>query len=96
MRREVLQPIRRWSDEEWEAACSRLAERGYLGADGEPTEAGRVALQAVEGATDRAAARPWAELGEAGTAGLRGALTPIAQACATVIPYPSPMGVPHP
>jgi hypothetical protein len=96
MRREVLQPIRRWSDEDWEAARSRLAGRGYLGADGAPTEAGRMAQRAVEEATDRAAARPWAELGGEAAAELAAALTPIALACATVIPYPSPMGVPAP
>ena len=96
MRREVLQPIRRWSDDQWEAARSRLTERGYLGAGGEPTEAGRMAHRAVEEATDRAAARPWAGLGDAATADLAAVLAPIAEACATVIPYPSPMGVPAP
>jgi hypothetical protein len=96
MRREDLQPIRRWTDEQWEAARSRLTERGYLGAEGKVTEAGRTAYRAVEEATDRAAARPWAELGDAGVAGLEAVLTPVAQACAAVIPYPSPMGVPAP
>jgi hypothetical protein len=96
MRREVMQPIRRWSDEQWQAARSRLTDRGYLAADGEPTQAGRTVQRAVEEATDRAAARPWAELDEAATADLAAVLTPIAVACATVIPYPSPMGVPAP
>ena len=96
MRREVVQPIRRWSDEQWQAARSRLTDRGYLAADGEPTQAGRTVQREVEEATDRAAARPWAELDEAATADLAAVLTPIAVACATVIPYPSPMGVPAP
>jgi hypothetical protein len=96
MERGVLQAIRRWSDEQWQAARARLTERGYLGADGEPTEAGRIAQQAVEEVTDLAAARPWAELGDAAAADLAALLTPIALACATVIPYPSPMGVPAP
>jgi hypothetical protein len=96
MRREDLQPLRRWSDEEWEAARSRLTGRGYLGADGAVTEAGRAAHRAAEEATDRAAARPWADLGDAAVTGLEAILTPIAQACATAIPYPSPMGVPAP
>jgi hypothetical protein len=96
MQREVLQPIRRWTDEQWEAARSRLTGRGYLTPGGAPTEAGRAVHRAVEEAPDRAAARPWAELSETATADRAANLTPIAVACATVIPYPTPMGVPTP
>jgi hypothetical protein len=67
-----------------------------MGADGELTVAGREAHAAVEDATDRAAARPWARLGPEATAGLAKVLTPIARACASVLPYPSPIGVPAP
>jgi hypothetical protein len=96
MRREVLQPIRRWTDDQWDAARSRLTERGYLTANGDPTEVGRLAHRSVEEATDRAAARPWAQLGGTATAALTTALTPLALACATVIPHPNPIGVPTP
>ena len=96
LRREVLQPVRGWSDEAWDAALSRLAARGWVGAGGELTSAGREAHAAVENATDWAAARPWARLGPDDTAEIVTALTPLAQACATAIPYPSPVGVPAP
>jgi hypothetical protein len=96
LRREDLQPIRGWTDEEWDDARSRLADRGWMGADGELTVAGREAHAAVEDATDRAAARPWARLGPKASAELAEVLTPIAQACASVLPYPSPVGVPAP
>ena len=64
--------------------------------DGELTSAGREAHAAVENATDWAAARPWARLGPDRTAGIVTALTPLAHACATALPYPSPVGVPAP
>jgi hypothetical protein len=96
MSREVMQPIRGWSDEEWDAAADRLAGRGLLDSGGAITAAGRELHDEVEEATDRAAARPWAGLGEAGQAELAAALTPLAVACATVVPYPSPIGVPAP
>jgi hypothetical protein len=96
MRREDLQPIRGWTDEQWDGARARLAGRGWTGPDGALTPAGRAAYAAVEQATDQAAARPWARLGPAAVTDLAGVLTPIAQACARVVPYPSPIGVPAP
>ena len=96
LRREDLQPVRGWTDEAWDDALSRLAGRGWVGADGQLTSAGRKAHAAVEDATDWAAARPWARLGADATADLAGVLTPLAKACAVVLPYPSPIGVPAP
>ena len=96
MQRADLQPIRGWTDEQWEGARARLAGRGWIGPDGALTRAGRDAHTALENATDRAAARPWIRLGPAGTAELTRVLTPIARACARVVPYPSPIGVPAP
>src|SRR6185437_13310990 len=63
LRREDMQPVRGWTDEAWDSAVSRLAARGWVGADGALTSAGREAPAAVEAATDRAASRPWARLG---------------------------------
>ncbi len=88
--------MRGWSDEAWQAALSRLAARGRVGAAGELTSAGREAHAAVEDATDRAAARPWARIGAGATAELAKILAPLAQACASTVPYPSPIGVPAP
>ncbi|HZC60204.1 MAG TPA: hypothetical protein VE464_01065 [Streptosporangiaceae bacterium] len=96
MRREDLQPIRGWTDEQWDAAAARLTARGWIGPDGTLTPAGRDVHATLEIATDQAAARPWTRLGPAPVADLARVLTPIAQACAKVVPYPSPIGVPAP
>src|SRR5205809_573787 len=96
LRREDMQPVRGWTDEAWDDALSRLAARGWVGADGTLTSAGLQAHAAVEEATDRAASRPWARLGPEATAEIAAALTPLARACATVLPYPSPIGLPAP
>ena len=96
MSRETMQPIRGWTDEQWDAAAGRLAGRGLLDNAGVITPAGRDLKATVEEATDQAAGRPWANLGEAGVAELTAALTPLAIACAAVVPYPSPIGVPEP
>jgi hypothetical protein len=96
LRREDMQPIRGWTDEQWADAQSRLADRGWVGPDGKLTSAGRDAHAGVEEATDRAASRPWARIGAEATTGLATMLTPLAKACANVIPYPSPIGVPAP
>ena len=96
LRREDMQPVRGWTDEAWDGALSRLAARGWIGADGALTGAGREAHAAVENVTDRAASRPWARLSPETTAEIVTALTPLARACASAIPYPSPIGVPAP
>lgn len=96
MSRETMQPIRGWTDEQWDAAAERLAGRGLLDAGGVITAAGRDVKATVEETTDRVAGRPWANLGEARVAELAAALMPLALACATVVPYPSPIGVPEP
>jgi hypothetical protein len=94
--RELLQPIRGWTDQQWAQAAARLADRGWLGPDGRATPAGAAAYQAVEDATDLAAAGPWQRLGPAGTEQLAELLRPIARACAAELPYPNPVGVPNP
>jgi hypothetical protein len=91
-----LQPVRGWTDEQWDQAAARLADRGWLDATGRATPAGVAARQAVEDATDRAAARPWARLGAAATEDLAGLLAPVARACAVVLPQPNPVGLPAP
>jgi len=96
LRRKDMQPVRGWTDEAWDDALSRLAARGWIDADGALTSAGSEAHAAVETATDWAASRPWARLAPDTTAAIRTALTPLAQACASALPYPSPIGVPAP
>ncbi|MDT0528149.1 hypothetical protein RM555_03970 [Micromonospora sp. DSM 115977] len=85
---------RGWSEEQWAAARARLAERGWLTPDGEPTEEGLARFQAIEDATDAAAARPWRTLGPERTERLRELLEPIARAAHTVIPEGNPIGLP--
>ncbi len=101
LRRENMQPMRGWTDEAWDDALGRLAARGWVDGDwadgdGTLTRAGREAHAAVEAATDQAASRPWARLGPEVTAEIARVLTPLAQACASVLPFPSPIGLPGP
>ncbi|PJE97291.1 hypothetical protein CUT44_13675 [Streptomyces carminius] len=94
--RAELQPHRGWSDEQWQAARHRLADRGWLAGDGTATADGRRAHRALEEATDRAAARPWRALDAVAVDRLRRELTPLARACATALRFPNPMGLPAP
>jgi len=94
--RELLQPVRGWTDEDWDRAAARLTSRGWLDEDGRLTPEGAAVRQDVEDATDLAAARPWARLGAAATGELADLLAPVARACATELPFPNPVGVPAP
>jgi hypothetical protein len=94
--REQIQPARGWTDDEWDAAAERLASRGWLDPAGVITAAGQAAHQAIEDATDVAAARPWARLGQERTEELARLLAPTALACAALLPFPNPVGVPRP
>jgi hypothetical protein len=90
--RDLMQPIRGWSDEQWGAAGARLAERGWVGEDGVLTSAGRVVHDAVEAATDQAAARPWNRIGGVVLAEVADVLLPLARACAAALPEVIPVG----
>jgi helix-turn-helix protein len=90
--RDLMQPVRGWTDEQWGAAAARLTERGWISEDAAITAAGRAALNAVEDATDQAAARPWDRMGAAGLAEVADVLLPLAQACAAALPEVIPVG----
>jgi hypothetical protein len=90
--RGLMQPVRGWTDEEWDAAAVRLTERGLTGGDGTITAAGRTAHDALEAATDQAAARPWDRMGPAGRAEVADVLLPLGQACAAGLPEVIPVG----
>jgi hypothetical protein len=90
--RDLMQPVRGWTDEQWDAAAVRLTERGWIGADARLTAAGRSAHDAVEAATDQAAERPWNRLGAASLAEVTDVLFPLAQACAAALPEVIPIG----
>ncbi|MEV7185013.1 hypothetical protein [Kitasatospora sp. NPDC093102] len=93
MRREELQPARGWTDGQWEAAAERLVERGWLTAAGSVTELGRIRHQALEAATDLAAARVWEDYPRAELDRLAAALKPISALCRSQLPI-NPMGLP--
>src|ERR1700726_3997601 len=84
--RDLMQPVRGWTDEQWDAAAARLAERGWIGQDAALTAAGRAVHDAVEAATDQAAERPWNRMGAVGLAEVADVLLPLAQACAAALP----------
>ena len=95
-RREELQRARGWTDDEWDAAASRLADRGLLQPSGAVTAAGAQLHREIEAVTDAAAARQWAGQSDSEADKLAALLLPIARACATVLPFPNPVGVPAP
>jgi hypothetical protein len=93
--RDLLQPARGWTDQQWEAAAARLSARGWL-ADGVATDAAHATHDAVERDTDALASEPWRALGPAATAQLAEFLVPVAEAARRLLPYPSPIGLPQP
>ena len=90
--RDLMQPVRGWTDDQWSAAAARLAERGWIGEDATMTASGRAEHDALEAATDQAAARPWTRMGPAGLAEVADVLLPLAQACAAALPEVIPVG----
>ena len=94
--RELLQPARGWSDEQWTAASRRLVERGWLGDDGRITSTGIKRYEQIEAETDTLAGVPWNVLGPAPTARLTVLLSPLAAACRAHLPSPNPIGLPVP
>lgn len=71
---------RGWSQEDWDGAVGRLAERGVLDADGALTPEGTALRTRVEAETDRLAHAPWTALGADGLARLAELGTPLARA----------------
>lgn len=92
--RAQFQAVRGWADADWDAAAGRLRDRGWLDDELAATPAGLAVHRDVEAATDLAASRPWARLGPERTAELVAALTPVARACARLLPFPNPVGLP--
>jgi hypothetical protein len=92
--RETIQPLRGWTDSQWDAASARLSERGMIADDGAVTSAGAELRASIEAATDAAAARPWQD--QEFAADLADVLFPIARACSAEQPALNPVGVPMP
>ncbi|MGH9017679.1 MAG: SCO6745 family protein [Acidimicrobiales bacterium] len=96
--REVLQPARGWSDEEWAAAEAALVDRGWVEGAGSTalTAEGAAARRRIEEATDRMAEEPWRRLGPEATDELRRRLEPLVARIAGLglIPPVNPIGLP--
>jgi hypothetical protein len=73
----LAQRTRRWSEAEWQAATARLAEQGWMDADGTMTPAGIEERERIESETDRLCAPIWEPIGDAGAARLAELIIPI-------------------
>jgi Helix-turn-helix family len=72
----MLQASRAWPDDDWNAARSRMNERGWLTSTGALTAEGRAARDWVEMTTDQLMLRCWEPLGEAACRRLRRLVRP--------------------
>ena len=82
--------------EDWEAATSRLSERGLLDGRGGVTEAGQRLRDQIEHATDRIAVAPYVGLSAYQVERTLAEIDPMIEAIANAgeIPFPNPMGLP--
>ena len=94
---ELYLESRGWSGDDWQQAVERLADRGVLAGDGEPTGQGRALRDAIERGTDRLAIEPYIGIGDDGVDLLLADLAPAARAVADSgeIMFPNPMGLPR-
>lgn len=92
--RDVLQPNRGWTDEEWAASGESLAARGLLGPDGSITPAGLELLDRAEALTDELAQEPWTIAGPETARRFAELAEPLAQATRTALPDVNPIGLP--
>ncbi len=93
--RASTQPARGWTDDEWQATAERLEDRGWLGPDGNATDAGRTAYAEVEEVTDRLAYAPWQRIGAEATARCATLLEPIAERLWKLLPEDNPIPLRH-
>jgi hypothetical protein len=76
----TLQGSRGWSDQAWSGAVAALADRGWVDADGQLTDAGSAARQDIEDRTDELAMAPWRYLGAERCDRLRALVRPFSKA----------------
>lgn len=96
--RELIQPSRGWSDEDWEQSVRRLQARGLLDRDGRLTKTGGTLRRDIEDLTDRLASAPVERLGTTGVSQAIDLATPVSRHLIDtgVIPVPNPVGAPRP
>ena len=94
--RDVTQPARGWTDQDWADAEARLAERGLLMPDrpDEATDAGRSLRDSIELCTDQTDLGPWLHLGDEATDRLHALVRPLSKVIVEGggLPMPNPMG----
>ncbi|WP_371933816.1 SCO6745 family protein [Streptomyces castrisilvae] len=66
MAKEIVMPMRGWTEAEWSAGRERLADRGLVDAEGRITPRGTALRDEVEAETTRLDRRPYDALGAAG------------------------------
>ena len=96
--RDVTQPARGWTDDDWMSAADRLAARGLVDGDGVATATGRELHAAIERRTDELAAEPWADVDDDALEQIVTTLARLAGrvAASGTIRFPNPMGLPAP
>ncbi|MGG2460454.1 SCO6745 family protein [Streptomyces sp. RGM 3693] len=95
---DTMREDRGWTEQEWAAAADRLRSRNLLDAHGNATAPGRHERAHIEAETDRLAARLLRPLSPADTDHLLDLLHPVVRRilAADVLPFPNPIGLPHP
>jgi hypothetical protein len=95
--RDVIQPNRGWSDDEWDGAVVQLQERGVLNAVCELTGMGEQLRRSIEDMTDRLAAAPLELLGTTYVEHVINLATPVSRRLidSGMIPVPDPIGGPR-
>jgi hypothetical protein len=96
--REIIQPTRGWSDDDWQQSSRRLQARGLMDRDGRLTKTGGALRRDVEDLTDRLAAAPVERLGETGVKRAIDLAAPVSRCLIDngVVPVPNPIGAPRP
>ncbi len=96
--RERIQPVRGWTDEDWDGSARRLVARGLLDRDGRLSKTGGALRRDVEDLTDRLAAGPVERLGSTGVERAIALAAPVSRHLMDtgLMPVPNPIGVPRP
>jgi len=96
--REMVQPTRGWTDEDWRISERRLQARGLLDRDGRLTKTGGALRRDIEDVTDRLAAAPVERLGELGVKQAIELAAPVSRQLIDngTVPVPNPVGAPRP
>lgn len=87
---------RGWSEQEWDAAATRLRDRGLLTADDSLTDQGVELRRHIESETDRLGRAPYDHLGEAATTRLTELAQPLTMRALAAGAFPEGVFAPAP